>query len=122
LRLLGLCGAVSLLSCELPAGIAWPMASAALAHGAWLARWYRLHPARRLWWVAGRRPEVDGVVLQEATLHWRGPLAFLRGRDAEGRVLRLAWWPDTLPRDARRELRLVAQVAPGTPATPAMAP
>jgi toxin CptA len=67
-------------------------------------------------------PEVDGIVLQAAQVHWRGPLAFLQGRDADGRVLRCAWWPDTLPRSVRRELRLVAQVAPGTPTTPAMAP
>jgi toxin CptA len=122
LRLLGGLGAISVLNCELPSMAGWPLAVAAMAYGAWLAQCYRQRPVRRLWWVAGRQPEIDGVAMQAASLHWRGPLAFLQGRDADGRTLRLAWWPDTLPRMARRELRLVAQVAPVTPATPAMAP
>ena len=122
LRLLGLLAALSLLSCEMPAGIALPSGLGVLAYGAWLARGYRRQAACHLRWIAGRPPEIDGVALRDAQMHWRGPLAFLRGRNHEGRVLRLAWWPDTLPRDLRRELRLVSQVAPVTPSMPAMAP
>ena len=122
LRLLGLLGAVAVLNCELPSVVAWPVALVPLAHGAWLGHRHGQQPTRRLWWIAGRLPELDGIALREAHMHWRGPLVFLRGRDADGRVLRLAWWPDTLPRAVRRELRLVAQVPPVTPTTPAMAP
>ena len=122
LRVLGGLAAVAVLNCELPSLAAWFVALAALAYGAWLGHRHGRQPVRRLWWIAGRAPEIDGVALREAQVHWRGPLAFLRGRDADGRPLRLAWWPDTLPRAARRELRLVAQVAPVTPSTPAMAP
>lgn len=39
---------------------------------------------------------VDGLPVDALDLHWRGPLAFLRYRDATGRRQRLAWWPDTL--------------------------
>ena len=122
LRLLGLFAAVSLLTSEIPTAMACPPALVALAYASWLAWRYRRQPTRRLWWVAGKAPEVDGMPLQAPHLHWRGPLAFLHGRDADGRVLRLAWWPDTLPRSARRELRLVSQVVAVTPVAPAMAP
>lgn len=122
LRLLGVLAALSTLACAMPRILAWPMASLAIAYGEWLARRYRRLPSRRVSWLAGRPPELDGVVLQQARLDWRGPLAFLRWRDGDGRPRRLAWWPDTLPRAARRELRLVAAVAPHAPSTPSMAP
>ncbi|MGN6513577.1 MAG: hypothetical protein ACTHKZ_08425 [Lysobacteraceae bacterium] len=119
---LGLFAASSLLASEMPGGLAWPLAAFAAARGAWLAHRHRRQPARVLCWVAGRPPELDGAPLSAAVLHWRGPLAFLRWRDASGRMRRLAWWPDTLPQAARRELKLVAQAAVDTPATPSMAP
>jgi toxin CptA len=122
LRILGLLAGLSTLASEMPRFAAWSMAVLAMAYGECLARRHRNLPSRRLWWVGGRAPELDGTALQHAKLDWRGPLAFLRWRDAEGHVRRLAWWPDTLPRAARRELRLVAEVAPHTPSTPPMAP
>lgn len=122
LRLLGVLAGLSTVACEMPRILAWPVAALAIAYGEWLARRYRRLPPRRIWWLAGRPPELDGVVLEQATLGWRGPLAFLGWRDAEGRTRRLAWWPDTLPRTVRRELRLVAAVAPHAPSTPSMAP
>ncbi|WP_231734445.1 hypothetical protein [Noviluteimonas gilva] len=51
-------------------------------------------------------------------VHWRGTLAFLRARDAQGRTHRLAFWPDTLDARGRRALRLAspsAAVADGGP-------
>jgi len=122
LRILGVLAALSALASEMPRVVAWPVGLLAIAHGEWLARRYRTLPVRRLWWLAGRLPELDGVPLQKAALHWRGPFAFLAWRDADGRTQRMAWWPDTLPRTARRELRLVAAVAPHAPSTPSMAP
>jgi toxin CptA len=119
---LGVLAALATLASEMPRGAAWPLATLASAHGAWLARGYSRRRRRQLWWVAGRAPEVDGVSVRAATLHWRGPFAFLCWRDADGRVRRLAWWPDTLPAAARRELKLVAQAGLDTPAAPSMAP
>ena len=51
------------------------------------------------------------ILIAMASLHvrWRGPLAFLRRRDPDGRVQRLVFWPDTLPVAARRELKLAMQ-------------
>ena len=122
LRVLGVLAAASIMASDLPSAGAWPLALAALAYGEWHARGYRGQPSRRLWWVAGRTPEIDGAPLQDARLHWRGPLAFLQGRDDDGRWLRLAWWPDTLSAASRRELRLVASVPVDRAATRSMAP
>jgi toxin CptA len=55
-------------------------------------------------------------------LQWRGPLAFLRWRDSDGRMHRLAWWPDVLPVAARRELRLAALDGAGAVPAASMAP
>jgi toxin CptA len=122
LRILGLLAGLSTLASEMPRFAAWSLAVMAMAYGEWLARRHRNLPSRRLWWIGGRAPDLDGTALQHAMLEWRGALAFLRWRDVDGRIQRLAWWPDTLPRGARRELRLVAEVAPHVPSAPSMAP
>ncbi|KGO97621.1 hypothetical protein N791_09275, partial [Lysobacter defluvii IMMIB APB-9 = DSM 18482] len=55
-------------------------------------------------------------------VEWRGPLAFLRWRDAAGRVHRRTWWPDVLrPRD-RRRLRLAAGNESASPVVASVAP
>lgn len=122
LVVLGALAAFSALASEMPRGAAWPLAGLALMDGAWLGSRHRRQAGRVLRWVAGRPPELDGWPLRDASLHWRGPLAFLRWRDADGRTRRLAWWPDTLSRASRRELKLVAQATSDTPSTPSMAP
>lgn len=119
---LGLLAAIAVIASEAPRAVAWPLALAAVADGTWLAARHWRAPVRQLCWIAGRSPELDGAELAAATLQWRGPLAFLRWRDADGRTQRLAWWPDTLPRHARRELKLVALAAVDMPATASMAP
>jgi toxin CptA len=89
------------------------MAAAALGWGAVSARRYSRRRPRSLSWPAdGTLPVLDGQALADARLHWRGSLAFLRWRDADGRRQHLSWWPDTLPPAQRRELRLAAGAAP----------
>ena len=122
LRLIGLLAAVSVLSSDAPSAVAWPVAALAIAYGEWSARRYRAQASRRLHWSAGRRPEVDGVTLEDVRLHWRGPVVFLRGRDGRWRVRHLVWWPDTLPSAARRELRRIASVTENPATTRSMAP
>lgn len=119
---LGVLAAFSVIASGMPRVAAWPIALAAAACGAWLGIRHRRQPARDFCWASGRPPELDGKSLDAAMLHWRGPLAFLRWRDGDGRTRRLAWWPDTLPRAARRELKLVAQAMVDTPTLPSMAP
>jgi toxin CptA len=122
LCLLGVMAAWSVLASELPPAAAWPLAFLAAGEGIRLARGTLGSPPRTLVWPFDGMPTLDGVALREPELHWRGPLAFLRWRDAGGRVRRLTWWPDILPAAARRELRLAALEGSGAAPAASMAP
>lgn len=122
LHALGALGALSLLASEVPRMSAWPLAAASVAYGVVLGRAELRQPVRQLVWTAGATPTVDGQSMAEPQLHWRGPLAFLRWRDVDGRLQRLAWWPDVLSAAARRELRLAAMDAAGAAPAASMAP
>ena len=97
----------SLLASDLPRGWAWPLALMLVAWAAFNASRYRLQPTRKLLVPAGRgQARCDGMGMLGLRVAWRGPLAFLRWRDADGRVQRASFWPDTLDAPSRRELRL----------------
>ncbi|HZF97715.1 MAG TPA: hypothetical protein VEY92_05645 [Pseudoxanthomonas sp.] len=70
----------------------------------------------------GRPASVDDLPVDAMRVAWRGPLAFARWQDRNGRIRRLAWWPDTLPAGKRRELRLAADAAPAAQRRRPMAP
>lgn len=72
--------------------------------------------------VAADAVSLDGVPLGRPVLQWRGPLAWLRYRDAAGRLRHRFWWPDTLDAAGRRELRLAWPVQAPTPDSLSMAP
>ena len=100
-------GAVSLLASDLPGAFAWPGACLAVVLGWRASAREARRPAAVVAWAPGAPPTLDGRPLAGARLQWRGPLAFLQWR--EGRRRRaLSWWPDTLPPDARRAVRLAA--------------
>lgn len=101
---------------------AWLLALAALAQGAWLAwrEWRR--PRRSLLFTADGRLMVDDADVDDVRLQWRGPLAFLAWRSADGALGRLVWWPDTLPPRWRRELRLAVGRLPAARTGPSVAP
>jgi len=122
LCLLGVLAALSLLASEMPTVAAWPLALLAVGEGIRVARGTMRSPRRALVWPFDGAPTLDGVALHEPELHWRGPLAFLRWRDASGRMQRLTWWPDVLPASARRELRLAALEGSGAAVVASMAP
>ena len=107
LSLLAVLAPLSVLASDMPRPLAWPLAGLAAGWGLLAARRERRRPPRVLLLSpAPGQATLDGVPLAEATLAWRGPLAFLRWRDAAGRRGRLAWWPDTLPPAQRRVLKL----------------
>lgn len=95
---------------DLPMPLAWPACAGIVVHGLHLLRRERGRAAIGV--VVGEDAvTVDGVVAPAARFHWRGPLVFLHWREGAGRRA-LVWWPDTLDRGTRRELRLAAP-APG---------
>ena len=101
----------AVLASEMPRMAAWPAAALAILHGLHLA-WRELRRPRSRFVFAGQDApvEVDGRTVRDASVTWRGPLAFVRWRGEDGRRRYLAWWPDTLPAGSRRELRLAAPV------------
>ncbi|MEG3788593.1 hypothetical protein V1318_00500 [Lysobacter sp. CCNWLW3] len=121
LVLIGLLAAVSVLASECP----WPwspaLAAGAALYGAWLAR-RELRASPQALVVAADAVSLDGVPLDQPVLQWRGPLAWLRYRDAAGRLRHRFWWPDILDAAGRRELRLAWPVQAPTPDSLSMAP
>ncbi len=107
LILLGLLAALSLLNCGLEAPLAWPLALLALAGSLGLARREADHPTCQLL-LSPASASVDGEVVETPELLEYGPLAILRWRAGRRRG-QLAFWPDTLPRAQRRELRLAVR-------------
>ncbi|WP_236685880.1 hypothetical protein [Pseudoxanthomonas suwonensis] len=101
---------LSVLGSDLPRIAAWPLAAAAAAYGLWQLRREAGRAPRQLVLAttAGGIDTLDGQPLQACRIAWRGPLAFVHAIGHDGRGQRLAWWPDTLPRPLRRELRLAA--------------
>ena len=88
----------------MPRGAAWLLALAASTYGGWLLRREQRKPPRMFVFPGDDGPVLlDGEAVDGVTVQWRGPLAFVRWRDADGGAHRLVWWPDTLPRERRRE-------------------
>ena len=117
LAVLGLLAAIAVIASELPWVVSVPLALAAFLYGIRLARRELLRPACSLVIPMGEgAATMDGQPVRNLQLRWRGPLAFLQWRDADGRRRYLQGWPDNLDPDARRELRLA--VATRVPARP----
>ncbi|MGB3392847.1 MAG: hypothetical protein WA956_13480 [Stenotrophomonas sp.] len=107
LVLLGMLGALSLLTCELKTTAAWPLALAVLCTSLWLARREAARPVRHLL-LSPALANIDAMAVETPELLEYGPLAILRWRVGKHRG-QLAFWPDTLPRAQRRELRLAVR-------------
>jgi toxin CptA len=118
---LGVMAAISAWVSEMPRVIAAAVATLSLCHGAWLARRESRRLPRQLVWPVDALPAIDGISLEDARLSWRGPLAFLQWRE-RGQTRRLAWWPDTLPPRARRELKLAVAAGRSARCVASMAP
>ena len=121
LQALGPLGAVSLLVSEMPRAIAWPLALLSLGYGHWLAQREARAAACQFVWSGTGLVTLDGDVVGDIRLHWRGPLPFLHFRMPGGRIGRLSWWPDTLGSRERRELRLAVDRHAASRRAPRMA-
>lgn len=123
LFLFGLLAAMSLVASDLSPPLSWPLAMAAMAYGLHAARCEHRRPPRTL--VIAGNPvvcRVDGRIVDSPAVQWRGTIAFVGWLEPTGARDRLVWWPDTLPRHARRELRLAAAMLEPTPRSKSMAP
>lgn len=123
LVVIGASAAWSVLLSEMPVWAAAPLAAGALFRTFLLIRRERRKPARELVFPGDGEPvRVDGVPIQGVQVRWRGPLAFVSWTAPGGGRRRLSWWPDTLPRERRRELRLAAGHEDASRRRPGMAP
>lgn len=122
LALLGALAAFAVLASEMPRTAAWPLALAALAHGAWLAWREASAEPGEIVVAANCRCSVDGRAVEALRVRWRGPLAFVQWREADGRRGAHVFWPDALPAARRRELRLAAPAPAPARGAASMAP
>jgi toxin CptA len=122
LALLTLLAVIALWASELPAMAAWPLGLLVVAHGARCLRREAVRPPFELVLRGDGVAFVEGARVEALQVAWRGPLAFARWRDQQGRWQRHAWWPDTLPSARRRELRLAAPEGPSTTGGASVAP
>lgn len=107
LTVLAMC---SVLTCELPKPLAWPLALLTSGYGRWLVYGQHRRAAHTLVIPVGSGAALcDGAHMHTLRVCWRGPLAFLDWRDGDGRRQRLLFWPDTLDAARRRELKLAMQ-------------
>ena len=113
LQLLAVLSPLCLLACGLSRWLAWPLAVVAMLHAVREARRYRRLPVQVVVVSAELPLQVDGQAFDRWRLHWRGSLAFVAWRDARGRRQALAFWPDTLSMQQRRELRLATPAGAG---------
>lgn len=120
---LGIFAALSLLVSELPWILSLPGAVVAAMQGGRLARRELLQPTRSLIIPMNQTAAtIDGEVMDDLQVRWRGSLAFLQWRDARGDRQRLQGWPDNLDAAGRRELRLAMAARVPAQSSRSMAP
>lgn len=122
LALLGTLGAFAAIASDMPPVAALMLGMAVAFGGACSAVHEARRPNLRLAWSPDGTLAIDGKGVDGVSLQWRGPLAFLRWRDAGGRRHSVAWLPDTLDRATRRELRLAQARIVSAASRPSMAP
>lgn len=84
-------------------------------------RQLRQAPCRITWPGRGEPALIESTEtvlrIDAVSVHLRGPMAVLSGRDEAGRCRRWVWYPDTLDVSARRALRLAASRPLPSPST-----
>ncbi|WP_282296954.1 hypothetical protein [Stenotrophomonas sp. PS02289] len=113
---------LAVLASGVPAPYRWPAALLATALAAGLGWRQTRQPACRIVILPGDAlVTVDAVPVDDLTLHDRGWLLQLQWR-CQGRRHARLFWPDTLPPEGRRELRLAVRAYCISRSRPAVAP
>lgn len=120
LLVLGALAGLAIMLSDLDSRLAWPAALLCLGWGLRGASRQWQKPALGIRWSGAGEPALitsaaERWELQAVSLHWRGPLAVLAGRDGKGHSHRIVFYPDTLDGAGRRALRLAAGRRPATP-------
>ena len=109
---LGALAALSLALSAVRGWAAWPLAAACCVEGVRLSRREGRRARITLRFAADGSARVGAggraARLDQVRVRVQGRFAWLTARDARGRVVRLAWWPDTLGPGNARVLRLAA--------------
>src|SRR3546814_17355461 len=107
----------------MPRIAAWPLALSALAHGGWLA-WREARAARGELVIAGEggRASVDGRAVDDLSVRWRGPTAFVEWRDGDGCRRRHVFFPHPPPPARRLYLQTADPSLLTTPRGPQWGP
>lgn len=111
----------SLIASDLHSGVAAVLALPLLLAGVRTMRRYARLPPTTFQVPARGAVTRDDRPLAVFELRWRGPLVFLRWREPGGGYRQLAFFPDTLDTDLRRELKLAMARRQSAGATAAMA-
>ena len=100
---------ISIVNCRLEPSYAWPVGVCVLGWGLLQARAEARRPRCDLLIPQpSGSPSIDGTPVEQIELLERGPLLVLRWRQGKRRQ-QLLFWPDTLSRAQRRELRLAVK-------------
>jgi toxin CptA len=107
LAAIGTLGAVGTFLTDLPLTGAAALSAVCIGWGGYLARNASRREPVRLVLRGDGGITVDGMAVDDAKIHWQGPLTCLQWRVGARRE-RFVAWPDVVDAAARRELRLWA--------------
>lgn len=113
---------IAVLASAMPRWAAWPLAMLAVLIGLRMAWREKAQPILELVVDAEGRATIGGTPVNAFNVDWRGPLAFIAWRDADGRRCRRSLLPDTLSSATRRELRLAIRAGGDGQARSSVAP
>jgi toxin CptA len=115
---------IAVLASAMPRWVAWPLSMLAVVIGLRMAWRENAQPILEIVVDADAqgRATIGGTPVDAFRVDWRGPLAFITWRHADGQRCRRSLWPDTLSSATRRELRLAVRAGGDGQARSSVAP
>ena len=117
---------IAVLASAMSHWVAWPVSMLAVVIGLRMAWRESAQPILEVVVDADAYAEgkatIGGTPVDAFRVDWRGPLAFITWRHADGQRYRRSLWPDTLSSATRRELRLAVRAGGDGQARSSVAP